>query len=144
MTSDPRKPRAFRLDDPNVVMADTPVAAASRRGHVVVTPEPESFEEAPEPVAERPRRSRWGALFWSALGGLVSLTVGLSLARLVDDLFSYAGWLGWLGAALTGLAVLAFSVIAIREIAGLMRLSRIEHLHERAALAIARDDRDAA
>ena len=43
--TEPRKPRAFRLDDPNVVMADTPVAAAMRRVHVVVTPEPEAFEE---------------------------------------------------------------------------------------------------
>lgn len=144
MTTDPRKPRAFRLDDPNVVMADTPVAAAMRRGHVVVTPEPEAFEEVLEPKPERPRRSRWGTLFWSAVGGLVSLTVGLSLTKLIDDLFSYASWLGWLGAVLAGLAALAFAVIAVREIAGLMRLSRIEHLHDRAALAIAKDDRDAA
>lgn len=144
MTTEPRKPRAFRLDDPNVVMADTPVAAAMRRGHVVVTPEPEAFEEAGEPAPERPRRSRWGTLFWSALGGLISLAVGLSLAKLVDDLFSYASWLGWLGAALTGLAILAFAVIAVREIMGLMRLSRIEHLHDRATLAIAKDDREAA
>ncbi|MFC2249272.1 YcjF family protein [Labrys portucalensis] len=145
MNTEPRKPRAFRLDDPNVVMADTPVAAAMRRGHVVVTPEPEAFEqEAAEVAPQRPRRSRWGTLFWSAVGGLVSLAVGLSLTKLIDDLFSYAGWLGWLGAALTGLAVLAFAVIAIREVIGLMRLSRIEHLHDRALLAIAKDDRDAA
>jgi len=144
MTTDPRKPRAFRLDDPNVVMADTPVAAASKRGHVVVTPEPEIFEEPPEPVPARPRRSRWATIFWSAVGGLVSLAIGLSVAKLIDDLFSYADWLGWVGAALAAIAVLAFLVIAIREIISLMRLSRIEHLHDRAAAAIAQDDRDAA
>jgi putative membrane protein len=38
MSADPRKPRAFRLDDPKVVLADTPVAASAARGHVVVTP----------------------------------------------------------------------------------------------------------
>ncbi|GLS18680.1 UPF0283 membrane protein [Labrys miyagiensis] len=144
MTTDPRKPRAFRLDDPNVVMADTPVAAAAKRGHVVVTPEPEIFEEVPEIEPVRPRRSRWGAIFWSAVGGLVSLAVGLSVTKLIDDLFSYASWLGWVGAALAGIAALAFLVIAIREIIGLMRLSRIEHLHDRAVAAIAKDDRDAA
>lgn len=144
MNTEPRKPRSFRLDDPNVVMADTPVAAAMRRGHVLVTPEPETFEEVPEPPPVRPRRSYWGTLFWSAVGGLISLTVGLSLTKLVDDLFSYANWLGWLGAALAGLAALAFLVIAARETVGLMRLSRIEHLHDRASLAIAKDDRDAA
>lgn len=141
---DPRKPRAFRLDDPNVVMADTPVAAAAKRGHVVVTPEPEIFEEVPAIELVRPRRSRWGTIFWSAVGGLVSLAVGLSVTKLIDDLFSYASWLGWAGAALAGIAALAFLVIAIREIIGLMRLSRIEHLHDRAVAAIAKDDRDAA
>jgi putative membrane protein len=125
-------------------MADTPVAAAAKRGHVVVTPEPEIFEEAPGIEPLRPRRSRWGAIFWSAVGGLVSLAIGLSVTRLIDDLFSYANWLGWAGAALAGIAALAFLVIAIREIIGLMRLSRIEHLHDRAVAAIAKDDRDAA
>ncbi len=144
MTTDPRKPRAFRLDDPNVVMADTPVAAATKRAHVVVTPEPEIFDGLPEPVPQRPRRSPWGTIFWSAVGGLVSLAVGLSVTRLIDDLFSYADWLGWVGAALAAITVLAFLVIAIREIIGLMRLSRIEHLHDRATAAISGDDRDAA
>ncbi|WP_413993458.1 YcjF family protein [Labrys okinawensis] len=144
MTTDPRKPRAFRLDDPNVVMADTPVAAAAKRGHVVVTPEPEIFEQLPEIEPVRPRRSRLGAIFWSAVGGLVSLGIGLSVTKLIDDLFSYANWLGWVGAALAGIAALAFLAIAIREIIGLMRLSRIEHLHDRAVAAIAKDDRAAA
>lgn len=144
MNSDPRKPRAFRLDDPNVVMADTPVPATAKRGHVVVTPEPELFEEELEPAPPRPRRSRWGTLFWSAVGGLVSLAIGLSVTKLIDDLFSYADWLGWVGAALAGIAALAFLVIAIREIVSLMRLARIENLHDRAAAAIAQDDRDAA
>ena len=144
MSVDPRKPRAFRLDDPKVVLADTPVAASAARGHVVVTPEPEIFDEAPEPVQPRLRRSRWGTVFWSAVGGLVSLAVGLSVTKLIDDLFSYASWLGWVGAALAALAALAFLVIAIREVVGLMRLSRIEHLHDRAVSAITSDDRDAA
>jgi putative membrane protein len=144
MTTDPRKPRAFRLDDPNVVMADTPVASAARRGHVVVTPEPEIFDEAPEIAPLRPRRSRWGTIFWSAVSGLVSLAIGLSVTKLIDDLFSYASWLGWVGAVLAAVAALAFLVIAIREIISLMRLSRIEHLHDRAVAAIAEDNRDAA
>ncbi|MDQ0395128.1 YcjF family protein [Labrys monachus] len=144
MSVDPRKPRAFRLDDPRVVLADTPAAGTAARGHVVVTPEPEIFDEEPAPIVPRPRRSRWGTLFWSAVGGLVSLAIGLSVTKLIDDLFSYADWLGWVGAVLAGVAVLAFLVIALREIGGLMRLSRIEHLHDRAVTATARDDRDAA
>ncbi|MDQ0473053.1 YcjF family protein [Labrys wisconsinensis] len=147
MTDERRGPRAFRLDDPRVVVADPGLEAPSPRprGAVVVTPEPDSAVEgaaAPPPVPRR--RSRWGALFWSAAGGLVSLAVGLSVTRLIDDLFSYADWLGWLGAALAALAAVAFLAIALREAAGLMRLARIEGLHDRAVAAIAADDRDLA
>lgn len=148
MTNEPSRPRAFRLDDPDVVMADADGPAAVPRGRtsVVVTPDPFlAIEESGALVdAVPPGRSRWGMLLWSALGGLVSLAIGLSVTRLVDDLFSYADWLGWLGAALAGLAALAFVAIAVREGAGLMRLARIEGLHERAVEAIATDDRDKA
>jgi putative membrane protein len=147
MTEERRKPRAFRLDDPKVVVADPDAEAPAPhpRGAVVVTPEPDiAAEAAAEERPMRPRRSRWGTLFWSAVGGLISLALGLSVTKLIDDLFSYADWLGWLGAALAALAALAFLAVAIREIAGLMRLARIEGLHDRAAEAIARDDRDLA
>src|SRR5439155_24670820 len=145
MTEERRKPRAFRLDDPKVVVADPDAEAPPHpRGAVVVTPEPDIAAEAVAELRPVPRRSRWGALFWSAVGGLVSLAVGLSVTKLIDDLFSYADWLGWLGAALAALAAVAFLAIAMREIAGLMRLARIEGLHDRAVAAIAGDDRDLA
>ena len=48
-----RKPAAFRLDDPHVVLADEDTRAA--RGTVRVMPEPEQFE-LPAPVAPPPRR----------------------------------------------------------------------------------------
>ena len=141
-----RKPRSFRLDDPKVVLAGSGEEEVSRpRGGIVVTPEPD-FEEAPPtgPDIAPVRRSPWGVLFWSALGGLASLAFGLSVTRLVDELFAYAQWLGWLGAALAGLALLALLVVAVREVAGLWRLARIEGLHARALAASAADDRDAA
>jgi putative membrane protein len=155
MTNRPTKPRAFRLDDPNVVVEGADEATARGRGVVVVTPEPPEIVDdvaiedkagADLGLAPAPPRpgSRWGRLFWSALGGLVSLAVGLWVTRLVDELFSYADWLGWLGAALAALAALAFLAIVLRDVAGLVRLVRIEGLHDRALAAIAADDRDGA
>src|SRR6476659_8359987 len=132
----PLKPRAFRLDDPDVVMAgeDGPRA----RGAVVVTPEADALLEEAEVVAVEPvRRSRWGTLLWSALGGLLSLAIGLWVTRLVDELFSYSDWLGWLGAALAALAALAFLAILIRETDALLRLQTIEALHDRVGTIVA-------
>jgi putative membrane protein len=139
-----RKPAAFRLDDPHVIVADDESRAA--RGTVRVVPQPENFDlpvpvEAPLPTK---RRFPWATIFWSALGGLVLLGIGLATTALIEDLYARASWLGTLGAALAVLAGLSLLVFCVREIAGLFRLASIEKLRARAHLALAEDDRDAA
>jgi putative membrane protein len=139
MTS--RKPQAFRLDDPHVVLADDDTRAVN--GTVRVVPEPEHFD-LPVPVAPAAPVSckfRWGTVFWSALGGLVALGTGLATTRLVEDLYARAQWLGTVGAVLAAIALLALLVVCAREIAGLFRLASIEKLHARAAAALLSDDR---
>jgi len=144
-----RKPAAFRLDDPRVVVASPDQADAPRVfGAVRVTPEPQSFDlpvpvEVATPLPAR-RRLRWGTVFWSALGGLVVLGGGLAVWSLIEDLFARATWLGTLGAGLAGIAGVALAVIVAKEVASLVRLGTIETLHGRAEAAIAADDRDAA
>ena len=144
MTQRSRHPAAFRLDNPDVILAeparekDYPTQASVR-----VIPEDEATD-LPVPVEAPavPRRGfRWGTLLWSALGGLVTLGVSLAVTRLVEDLFARSDALGYFGLALAALAALAFLVIAGREIYGLLRLATIEKLHRRAADAIASDDR---
>ena len=147
MTDRPRRPAAYRLDDPRVVVAAPDEDARAVRGAVRVTPEPESFD-LPVPVAlpVPPPRQRfpWGAVFWSALGGLVALGAGLAVTALIEDLYARASLLGTLGATLAGIAVVAFVVAAMREIAALLRLRTIEVLRLRASAAIVADDRSAA
>jgi putative membrane protein len=77
----------------------------------------------------------------AALGGLVSLAAGLSAARLIDELSAYSAAFGWIGAAFVALAAIALAVIVGREVSALRRLARVEHLRERAATALATDDR---
>jgi len=105
MTERPRKPAAFRLDDPDVVVASADDAPARGRT-VLVTPEPEPALPVPvETVPPPPRRRwRWGTMFWSACAGLVVLGLGVSIARLVQDLFGYSSALGYLGVVLSALA----------------------------------------
>jgi len=139
-----RKPAAFRLDDPRVVVADAGDNAHAIRGRVRITPEPEP-SSLPVPVeAALPavrKRFGWATLFWIALGGLVALGLGLGVANLVEDLFNRSQSLGYVGLVLAGLAVLALVVIIARETLGLARLQTIETLHARADAVLVSDDR---
>ncbi len=87
------------------------------------------------------RGFRWGTLFWSAVGGLTLLGVGLGVTQLIEDLFARSEGLGFLGLAFAFAAALAFVVVVTREAFGLMRLATIEKLHLRAIEVLASDDR---
>lgn len=151
MTKGPtsRKPATFRLDDPSVVVAEpqsAEVAAAARRGAVIVTPMPEAASvptAGPWPRQPR-RRISLATVFWSATGGLLALALGLAAVGLIEDLFARAAWLGWFGSGLAGVALGALGAIAVRETVGFARLRTVEHLQSSAAAAIQADDRTAA
>jgi len=142
MSEQHRRPAAFRLDDPNVVVSAEEGRAARGTVRVMVEPEPSlPAVVAPDPP---PRRGfAWGTLFWSALGGLAVLGIGLGVTRLIEDLFGRNEALGWLGTALAAAAALAFVAIALRETLGLWRLAGIEKLRARAANALLSDERTA-
>ena len=146
MSDKSRRPTAFRLDDPRVTVASPEDDLKAKRGVVRVVTEPETFD-APVPV-EPPlpvrRRFPWGAVFWTALGGLVSLGLGLAITHLIEDLYARNTWLGNFGAGLAVVAGLALIVIIAKEIYSLLRLASIEKLRARAEAASAADDRDAA
>src|SRR5436853_528892 len=106
-----RRPAAFRLDDPHVIVADDDTRAA--KGTIRILPQPENFDlpvPVPPPLPAK-RRFSWGAVFWSALGGLMLLGGGLATVALVEDLYARATWLGTLGATLAALASLSLLVI---------------------------------
>jgi len=131
-----RRPTAFNLDEVRFEAEELyPEAEAE---------ENEALEKGlAVPVQPRKPR-RWLGLFFSAVAGLVTLAIGIAIDNLVRDLFARNDWLGWLALALTAIAVAAAGVIAVREIAGLLRLRRVNHIHARATDAAAADDRDAA
>lgn len=147
MSETVRKPAAFRLDPPE------PEAPRPRRLPRAGAA-PEITFEAGEPAADRalvsvpprprPRGWRWGALFVSSLGALVSLGLGLSVTRLIEDLFARSAVFGWIALGLAGLAGLAAAAIIAREMWGLARLDRIEVVQVQAARALNQDDGDAA
>jgi putative membrane protein len=139
-----RRPATFKLDDPAVVVMDPDDSSRPPRGTVHVTPEVDTAllpVPADTPIVPVRRGFRWGAVFWSALGGLILLGLGLGVTRLIEDLFARSEGLGFLGLACAIAATLAFLVVATREALGLARLATIEKLHLRAITVLASDDR---
>lgn len=151
-----RKPTAFRLDDPELVLdGETPKTTrkAKAKPKASLTPDltldetlsPDetgtALEALPPPVK---KGFPWGRILAVALSAFVSISFGLWATQVVEDLFAKAEWLGWTAAALLALAVLALTAFAARETFGIMRLSRIAHLREAADKAAADDDMGAA
>ena len=156
MNGDRPKPRAFRLDEAGLV---APNEDSTRREDVVIEHQSApAFEpsEPPLPAQERAIEeaqregilARYapslGTLFWSALGGLVSLGIGLWVTHLIEELFAQTAALGWLAAALAAVALVTLLALGVREAVAGARQTRIARLHADLARAHALDDRDAA
>ena len=150
------KPRAFRLDETNVLVDG---ANTLRTGDTIIAQQPDAFapvvideetdaEQATETAQRRGILARtlmsWSGLFWSALSALFSLALGLWVTKIIDDLFARSAALGWIGAALAGLVVLAALVMLTREARAVLRQRRIAEIHTALARAREADDRDAA
>jgi putative membrane protein len=139
-----RRPATFKLDGPGVIVMDPDDSSRPSRGTVHVTPEADpALLPVPveAPILRTQRRFRWGAVFWTAIAGLILLGTGLGVTGLIEDLFARSEGLGFLGLAFAFAAALAFSVVVAREAFGLARLATIEKLHLRAAATLLSDDR---
>ena len=147
MTKDRRRPAAFELDDLNVTEADY-VPGIGARPMLVQDADP--FAEAARTAetvaaAVMPRRGlRWSRILLAALGGLITLGIGLAIDNLIENLFARNDALGWFAVGLAGLGVIALIALAGREIAGILRIRKITHIHARAVAAVEADDRTAA
>jgi putative membrane protein len=155
MSSSTNRPRAFRLDDRRISHADTASESdSSFDDRIRVEAQADVFaeetlsgalpNEAAVEIAEHRgilRRS-FGSLagvLSSAIGGLVSLAIGLWISQLVEALFARWVALGWVGIGLAALLLVALLALLGREIYGVMRQRRIAQLHLRLARARAAD-----
>lgn len=135
-----KTPRAYRLDDPDVAIGHEG-DGHERRGRVAIAAEPDTVAEpGATPVTASRRRVPWVPVLLSAVGGLVSLGIGLWIEDLILRLFLLYPVLGWIAAGLAGMALLAFLALLLRESLGVLRERKIERLRARAADAIARRD----
>jgi putative membrane protein len=145
MTEKSRAPQGFVLDDG----AAKPAKAKSKvpSAKLVFEPELEHTDLVVLPqtiTAQTPRRFGWLGLLVTALFGLFTMWAGLTIVQLVQNFFTLSPWLGWLAFAVAGVAGFTAVAIIVREIIGLWRLRKIEHLQEQAARAINLDESGAA
>lgn len=143
MTKPDRGPRAFVLNTKVQAKVPKPKSAPE----VIFEPEPDNTALMPVPQTvsrSSPRRFRWAAVLLSSLFALVTLWAGLAITQLVESFFIRSPWLGWMVLSIAVLAGVAALAIILREIYGLLRLSRIEGLQEKAARAINLDEQSAA
>ena len=124
-----RKPTSFRVEDVEVIampsVATEPALPAPRIRNV--------------PALER--GLRWGSILLGAVCGLVTMAATVWLYDWALALIARQDMIGWIAVGLLSLAVLALVMIVLREIAGLMRLRRLDHLRHEADSATRQNDK---
>ncbi|PRX35078.1 putative membrane protein [Meinhardsimonia xiamenensis] len=86
-------------------------------------------------AARRPARlARW---FWGVLGATLALILSLTAWDFVTGLLARNPLLGWAAAGLVGLLLLLALGMALRELAGVARLARLDSLRRAADAALA-------
>ncbi len=140
-TQPPRKPRVFKLDDPDLEISTPPPEAPSA--------EPRGAEPASQaaPPAwgwptgiDSEKGIRWGSILFGALTAATTFALSLWFYRLVSVGLWQDDWIGWTMRILVGIAAFAAVMLILKELIGFFRLGRLKDIRADAAKAIA--DRD--
>lgn len=130
------KPRVFRPGDPAVSKIAAPPPAT-------LDDDP-TLTDGPAPPLPQKSGSAMMRIVWAALAGLVSLWLGAWIYEFVVGLFQTNSWLGWTALVLAGIVFGALLLFAIRELASLARMGKVDALQKRATQAWESNDRAAA
>lgn len=150
-----RRPGAFTLPETPKDAVEPAVPRQPRSvqdlARVQIEPDDALEREALEALDAEPARRRlasrrfsFGRLAGIAFGSLASLALGLSIDRLIGELFARAEWLGWLAVGLTVLLLLGVVGVVTREVLGLLRLDTVERERRDGRRAFETDDAAAA
>jgi putative membrane protein len=126
-----RKPTSFRVEDVEIIT--TPIAPSLS--------EPTLPVPRIRNVPALERGLRWGSILLGAVGGLVTMAATLWFYDWALALIARQDLIGWIAVGLLSLAVLALTMIVLREIAGLLRLRRLDHLRHEADSAARQNDK---
>lgn len=147
MNKNYREPQAFVLDVAEPGKSKLASRSKAKGPSLEFDVEPAPLVLLPPQVmatAAPRKRFRWLAVLLSAAFGLIVMWATLSIMQLVESFFARSPVLGWLALSLAGLLAFAALAIVVREVAGLMRLNKIEALQEKSSRAINLDERQSA
>ena len=155
----PRRPRAFDVNDPRIERVEPDSGSEPRPDEVSGAPHrPRREQGGDERSASAAktadsdlsagvsvpraieRGTRWASLMVGAMASLAMLAAGVWFARFVSIAVMRDDWVGWLSLGLLGLGVLAAVVVIGREIAGLFRLGRLGRVRREADALVALPD----
>ncbi|WP_158968911.1 YcjF family protein [Chachezhania sediminis] len=95
-------------------------------------------------AGRRQRASRLAKLFWSLLGALVTALLSFAAWRFAEDLMTRVPVLGWIVTGLLVAFLVVVILIALREIAAIGRLARLDGLRADAAKVLETADLEGA
>lgn len=128
---DPRRPRAFRADDPALDQEaeDRWVEEhPAGRGGAGADEDDDGF--ALPSRAELAQGFRWGSMLASAMVAISLLALGVWFSRFISAALASEGVVGWLATSLTALLVVAGLALVVREGIGFFRLQKLERVRE--------------
>ncbi|MEO1542852.1 MAG: TIGR01620 family protein [Pseudomonadota bacterium] len=167
-TPPPRKPKVFKADDPDLKVVEPkspdaeyadvsgpdafgsdPHQQASADGSSLcgdASSQDNRFGPATSSETTPSSRGRWGwgGVLVGALVSLFTLALGLWFSSFVATAITRDDWVGYLAFGLAAMAAFAAAVLALREIFGIWRLSRLTGLRKDAEHALRADDLKAA
>lgn len=118
--------------EPAVSVADAPPVPD------MPAPDGQAMQMAARLAARRPSRlARW---FWGLASAVIGAMVSVAAWDFVTGLLARAPILGWIVTGLIAAMLLVLLVIALREMAAIARLGRIDTLHRAADAALAERD----
>ena len=118
--------------DPPVSVADAPPVPD------LAVPTGQAMQVAARVAARRPSRlARW---FWGLAVGVTGAMVSVAAWDFATGLVARAPVLGWIVTGMIAALLLVLVVIALRELAAIFRLGRIDSLHRAADAALAEQD----
>ena len=132
----PRKPRAFKIDDPGLSESAPP------RDEVAPDLGPEPASRAAPPPFTLPKLDidngvKWGSILLAALTAASTFALSVWFYRLVSVAIWQDDWIGWTMRILVGVAACAVLMILLRELVGFSRLARLGRLKAEIAKSIA-------
>jgi putative membrane protein len=130
-----RKPRAFKPEE--IELAPTAEAPLDEPGLENMPGTPPARVRG---LPDYRRGLKWGSLLFAAVGGLVTLALGVWLHSFIVDLFARQDLIGWVAFALLVLALFALLMIVLREALGLAQLARLGALRHEADSAAREND----